>query len=370
MIKLIFSVFIAFNLYATDNTENIKFQGITYPIKSFTDVTEKTYILYETPLSDIIPYRYNAIVMQGEINDPNIKIEIWKTTESVSSVFSTQNIRYEIISGTYRIYSNGRFWAKFYIKSDINTRFKVVFINNGVKINKFKLKIYELQAHWITRLREKKALPPDYHIPDELRISTNIPFGIIRREEWKANLPKEEYDPHVPMRITIHHTSGHYPENLKDSIKEIQFIQDYHQNARDWNDIGYHFLVDPFGNIFEGRPLKAVGAHVKYHNIDNIGISVMGDYQPSSEDKVSTNTLNAIIEIASYLKDNYNISKSSFAAHRDLASTDCPGDKLYSFMNYLRDAIFGINAEMKIKIDNPVIEEKFKNYILNQTRNW
>ena len=49
-----------------------------------------------------------------------------------------------------------------------------------------------------------------------------------------------------------------------------------------WNDIGYNFLVDPFGQIFEGRgggmTRNVIGAHAEGFNTGSVGVAVLGSY--------------------------------------------------------------------------------------------
>ncbi|MCX7648893.1 MAG: peptidoglycan recognition protein family protein, partial [Elusimicrobiales bacterium] len=127
---------------------------------------------------------------------------------------------------------------------------------------------------------------------------------------------------------TIHHTAGNYVTTYEDSLIEIQLIQEYHQQGRGWIDIGYHFLIDPLGNIFEGRPILAVGAHVSKNNIDNIGISIMGNYHHPVNNEITDASLSSLINLVKYIKDKYNIKKNFFYSHRELTPTDCPGDNI------------------------------------------
>jgi len=100
---------------------------------------------------------------------------------------------------------------------------------------------------------------------------------IVSREEWGARSPKCQYEPIGNITaITTHHTAT--SNDYVDAVEMIKSIQNYHMDERGWCDIGYHFLVDRDGNIYEGRPLSALGAHVAGHNQGNVGIAVLGDF--------------------------------------------------------------------------------------------
>lgn len=155
---------------------------------------------------------------------------------------------------------------------------------------------------------------------------------IITREEWGAKPPKCEYErnPYINA-ITIHHTAT---SNVYEDAKAVvRAIQRYHQEERGWCDIGYHFLIDKDGNIYEGRPIWAVGAHVKGHNVGNIGISVIGNYE---EVDINEKQLKALVDLISWLVYEYKISLGNIKGHRDYANTLCPGKYLYARLTEIR----------------------------------
>lgn len=350
-------------LRSYDNRENVKFSSLSYPISSVSKVTDKSYILFETPVSDKINVKFNAVALQGKINDPNVKFELWIPRQLTKD--GTTYVDYSIIKGVSKVFPNGRFWVRFDIKSPVDS-FKMVVINNGVKAQKFEIIIYEIQ---LVNISIKKEMG-DVSVEDKsLSLPSDIPFKLIRRSDWQANPPKENYTQHTPMKITIHHTAGHYPQTYEDALSEIQFIQDYHQNAKGWIDIGYHFLIDPIGDIFEGRPIMVVGAHVANKNTNNIGISIMGNYHPPVNNEVTDNTINALVTMVKYIKTKYSIPQSEFYGHRDFSSTDCPGDILYSKIPELRKMIFSEN-ERNINVDLEIKNEDIQNNIYNQLVNW
>jgi len=224
-------------------------------------------------------------------------------------------------------YPNGRFWARAVFPEAAPGRLKFTFLQPRGR---------EPKVYGIEVLRASSKPTSGTGGIEEAR--KGQPYA-ISRDLWGAKPPKGPYDPQTPKRITQHHTAGRYPTTLEDSVTEMRIIQDYHQNGRKWNDIGYHFLIDPAGRIFQGRPVGALGAHVLSNNADNVGISLMGSYHPPRNDALTPEQIEAIRKLGAWLRETYRISPDLYQGHRDFnAGTDCPGDVVYARLKEIRDS--------------------------------
>ena len=126
-----------------------------------------------------------------------------------------------------------------------------------------------------------------------------------------------------PYRITVHH-SGSRDDLNEPADRRLPKIERVHQ-AQQWACIGYHFILDGSGQVWEGRPLAWQGAHAHgdENNRGNIGVCVLGDYEIS---RVPPALSAALHELLDRLCATYTIDKSQVHGHRDLwSSTDCPG---------------------------------------------
>lgn len=174
------------------------------------------------------------------------------------------------------------------------------------------------------------------------------PPHVRRRSEWKAqpfrgtpiplNRPSYDY-------MTLHHTAGFAAKTLSQGLEQVRRIQDFHQNGRGWSDIGYQFLMDQEGRLYQGRPFlnEAVpftegprlvqGAHVGGANRGNIGVSLMGCYHPPEgarcRDQMTAAAVDSLIVSFSFLSERYEVSADNMRGHRDFGSTSCPGDNNY-----------------------------------------
>src|SRR5688500_2555779 len=81
--------------------------------------------------------------------------------------------------------------------------------------------------------------------------------NICNRGCWAARAPNCGLTMSSALtRAIVHHTAAASDWNttsLETSKGKIRGIQNYHMDTQGWCDIGYHFLVDKLGNIFEGR---------------------------------------------------------------------------------------------------------------------
>ncbi|ACY49683.1 N-acetylmuramoyl-L-alanine amidase family 2 (plasmid) [Rhodothermus marinus DSM 4252] len=181
---------------------------------------------------------------------------------------------------------------------------------------------------------------------------------LIRRSEWGARpfigtpTPQPYYD-----YETFHHTAGFAPRTYEEGIQEVRNIQQFHQDVRGWSDIGYHFLLDLEGRIYQGRPFAdesipfdqgpplVIGAHVGGHNTGNIGVAIMGCFHPPEGshciDQLTPAARDSLVLLLAYLIDTYGIDPLHILGHREWpsASTACPGDNNMALLPAIREEV-------------------------------
>uniref|UniRef100_A0A2H1VNW2 Peptidoglycan recognition protein n=1 Tax=Spodoptera frugiperda TaxID=7108 RepID=A0A2H1VNW2_SPOFR len=160
--------------------------------------------------------------------------------------------------------------------------------------------------------------------PDHLRI--------VPRSDWLAQPVENELDKirqPVPW-VIISHTATESCKTQSECVLRVRLIQMFHIESRKWDDIGYNFLVAGDGSAYYGRGWDYVGAHTLGYNKYSIGISFIGTF---NNDPPPQNQIDACIKL---LKRGVEIGKLAkdykLFAHRQLASTLSPGDKLYDII--------------------------------------
>ena len=168
---------------------------------------------------------------------------------------------------------------------------------------------------------------------------------IISRSEWGARPPTHGYSPHpYYIKLTLHHAAGFSANNIDEGIEQLRAIQDLHQYVRGWSDIGYHFVVDKAGNIYQGRPETVIGAHVLNNNTGNIGVCVLGCYHPPElycGDWLTEATTNSLVALYAWISGEYNYDPNVLLGHRDYIEnyTSCPGNNVHERLPWFRNEI-------------------------------
>ena len=150
--------------------------------------------------------------------------------------------------------------------------------------------------------------------------------GIIPRHAWASEPPAPRHmDPMTPVRrITFHHSAIRFDDTSTNAVaSHIDAIRRAHRNRpTPFGDIGYHYLIDPAGRVWQGRSLDYQGAHVGGQNPANLGICVLGNFetqQPNADQDL------AIGRFLAQQMAQYRVPHTRVHTHRELAPTACPG---------------------------------------------
>ncbi len=169
---------------------------------------------------------------------------------------------------------------------------------------------------------------------------------IIPRSAWGADPVLASGDPTAMTaihRITIHHAADGVsaPTSRARAAARLRSYQADHQGRRGWADIGYHFVIDGAGRIWEGRPLRWQGAHAGNSDLNrgNIGICLMGNFEATDLNVAQARSLSSLLD---WLLGTYHIAPRQVRGHGELLrrvpgrGTACPGERLQTFLSRWR----------------------------------
>jgi hypothetical protein len=207
----------------------------------------------------------------------------------------------------------------------------------------------------VTRIRAHLVWSPETLIPLRAPTATVTP-PIVPRSSWGADERIRRGPPSYATDVRfaiVHHTAGRNGYTRAEAAAMVKGIQLFHVQGNGWNDIGYNFLVDRFGTIYEGRfggvDRNVVGAHALGFNTGSVGIALLGTYENSSPSPAAQDAISRLIawrldlahvDPTSFLtfvsggSDRYPtgipVLLSAISGHRDTGYTACPGDALYA----------------------------------------
>ncbi|NEW38264.1 hypothetical protein GV792_04005 [Nocardia cyriacigeorgica] len=203
-------------------------------------------------------------------------------------------------------------------------------------------------------------------------VAAALPGGgpnVITRSQWGADesirCDSPTYDDGLGG-VTVHHTAGRNDYSKAESAGIVRAIYTYHAQTLGWCDIGYHALVDKYGQIFEGRfgglDKTVQGAHAGGFNENTSGVALMGNYESETPATAAINSVGRFVgwrtKVAGLDPKGYTTMYSEGTeftpyaqgeevrlpivfAHRDVGNTSCPGDAAYAMMDRIRDIAAG-----------------------------
>ncbi|MEO1271181.1 MAG: N-acetylmuramoyl-L-alanine amidase [Myxococcota bacterium] len=197
------------------------------------------------------------------------------------------------------------------------------------------------------RAQEQQATTSAFRTRRQRLATVYANAGVVSRETWGAQETACTSQNVTKDKIAIHHTVS----AANTDASQLRQVQNFHMSGRGWCDIGYHFLVTIDGQIWEGRPVQFLGSHVGGHNTNNIGVSFVGCFHPTSacanlQPDVPPEVMiqNAGTFLALLVSEyGITVNAQTLKGHRDHegSSTACPGDNLHDRLDELRAAALG-----------------------------
>jgi hypothetical protein len=206
--------------------------------------------------------------------------------------------------------------------------------------------------------------------------------AVIPRSGWGADeslrfdaTGKETWPPafYPVQKVIVHHTATQ--NNDPNPAATIRSIYQYHAITQGWGDIGYNFLIDEAGRVYEGRYSRqyapgesptgedlggngVTAAHVQGYNSGTVGIALLGTLTNQDATPAARSALEHLI---AWIDDAHGIDPQgnalytnpvsgtqatfpNIAGHRDLAATECPGGVFYGTLPMIRSDVAALVA--------------------------
>jgi len=197
--------------------------------------------------------------------------------------------------------------------------------------------------------------------PSQEPAGAEIDPTINLRSVWGARAPKQSASFSSQLKLGIvHHSASSNAYSPDDVPGILRSIQAYHMDGRGWNDIAYNFVVDKFGRLWEGRgggvDRLVLGGHSLGFNTSTVGVMMLGEYTSTAPSPEAVDTVARVLGWKMFLEgvdpSSTNVPYTSggsgtlpagtvgsfnrIIGHRDVGTTECPGNVLYAQLPTIR----------------------------------
>lgn len=183
---------------------------------------------------------------------------------------------------------------------------------------------------------------------------------IVTRAQWGGDSgckPRTKPIYGEVLTTIVHHTVSTNSYSAAEAPSVVLGICRYHRNSNKWHDIGYNLVIDRFGAIYEGRAggvdKAVIGAHSQGYNGQTTGIALAGTYMGTTPSTATMDSLRTVLKWKLALagiarnervalistggaRNRFKYGRTVFmrpiSGHRDVGSTSCPGNGLYSLL--------------------------------------
>jgi hypothetical protein len=221
----------------------------------------------------------------------------------------------------------------------------------------------------------------------QVTLPTGAQLAITPRAAWGADRCKPRKTAgygNVDLAF-VHHTDTLNGYSRAQAASVVLGVCLFHRNVNRWNDIGYNFLVDRFGEVFEGRAggveAPVVGAQAGGFNVFSTGVAAIGTY---SSVRFPAAGINSLAELLAWklstlgipadgtvtvpsnggpftqFRKGTPVTLNHIAGHRDADSTSCPGSALYSQLPALRARVAQLEGPVsQLQLGSPFPKQVF-----------
>ncbi len=191
--------------------------------------------------------------------------------------------------------------------------------------------------------RETDCKEAQTNWPDEFKTANSVTKENGKTLSWTRTYSKKI------KALVIHHTAIQVTGDARSGEERMRALYQYHSANRGWGDIGYHYVIDENGHIFEGKSggPYVVAGHAYCNNVGTVGIALLGNFEVEQPGEEQIKSLQWLLQD---LASTYDIdvtknityhgkSMPAIVGHRDLLQTDCPGYYVYGLLDQIRSNV-------------------------------
>jgi hypothetical protein len=181
---------------------------------------------------------------------------------------------------------------------------------------------------------------------------------VVPRSGWHADEKITRQHPYYAPTLklaVVHHTAGTNNYTRAQAAAIVRGIEVFHVKGNGWNDIGYNFLVDRFGTVYEGRAggteRNVIGAHALGFNTGTVGVALIGNGSVAAPtpaqraalvkllawrlDVAHVDPLSSVADTSAgnaKFRAGKVVTLRAISGHRDTGPSECPGSKVYALL--------------------------------------
>jgi hypothetical protein len=199
------------------------------------------------------------------------------------------------------------------------------------------------------------APPPEIPVP----VSRAKKPPVASRAAWGARPPRAGYTYTLAGHLGFHHTAtveDWSAETWDECAARLRAIQTYHMDTNGWNDVGYAYVICRHGDVFQAREddddtSDVQGAHDGL-NKGSAGISLFGYFHPPVNHQPTDAQVSSLVDLMAWISGLRGIDPSGRSlyeqfggpvdnvyGHREVKTTDCPGDHLFALKELIRASV-------------------------------
>ena len=357
LMALSFAVLLSSSIAAQDRQPNVRSREIKFDLAQGAIKAGAMSDPIAVPMEQAEPFLALGAAWLADAGDVKLSLRgsvdglVWDEWQSAGAHSDSANERGEAVSALLLFDAQTKFVQYRVTSGRAGLKsLRLVFISPGATPRAMQERIQQRASEAMTTENLQQQQQTKYPKPP-----------VVTRTEWGC--PDGQITTHGSLSYTtvthliVHHTFSPSTAANGDWAALVRSVWNFHVFSNGWADIGYNYVIDQTGVIYEGRAGgdNVVGAHFSGVNGGTLGVSMIGTYTDVTPSEKALNSLRRILAWKADQRGIDPTSKARHAAsglelnnisgHRDgPGATECPGDAFYPLLPSLRESVKALLA--------------------------